>query len=333
MIQLKLTNIWCKNWREFWDTLALTSQSDFDALELHFDENGLYLSDASESIEALVTLFKNSSSFRTVFDGYDEIESEAIVSSVSIVPDAAQNFKRICAAVLASWRTAAQAEGKTMEDMSYNRANGFEDIESETENYKAIAENYFKGQTILAKAVSAMDQKDPTVNRVKIQALYMAHDKEKVTDKFLLSLLNEGDAKKVIAAMAVESEISDHNKLRRTAYDKLMKMPVDWVGNTKNVEKGNEYARAIEFHEKEERRLRKERDARNVPLNEDAPPSPIAMAVGAGIGIAVAVATLIKHYKKLKEKAVKSGQPVDRKKLILSAFSAAANEVQNAKAS
>jgi hypothetical protein len=73
-------------------------------------------------------------------------------------------------------------------------------------------------------------------------------------------------------------------------------------------------------------------DDYGVQLNEDAPPSPWVMAAGAGVVLAFTIKTVVSEYKKAKAKALKEGKKVDTKKLILSALSAAANEVQRAKA-
>jgi hypothetical protein len=73
---------------------------------------------------------------------------------------------------------------------------------------------------------------------------------------------------------------------------------------------------------------------KNTPLNEDAAPSPWSIAIGGGVTLAVVVAVIIREYKKLKQKAVAAGKPVDlalKKTLLLKALSAAANEVQNAR--
>jgi hypothetical protein len=99
MTQFKLTNIWGANWTEFWAACMASQSFDINTLEEFFGSDGENVNGTADDIAGVVTLFKEASSFRELFTGYTEAETNGIVSSISIVPDAGTNFTKICAAV------------------------------------------------------------------------------------------------------------------------------------------------------------------------------------------------------------------------------------------
>jgi hypothetical protein len=138
----KLTNIWGLNWPEFWSKVKAESPSDdFQELKEFFDEQGDNIGKVREDIAGVVTIFKNSATFRECFGGYADDESDAIVSSISIVPEAAQNFEKICKAVTTAYFSMSQ--------------------QAEDDRNRKLVEGYLAGNTPIA--LLWRETKNPTI--------------------------------------------------------------------------------------------------------------------------------------------------------------------------